>query len=164
MRATLTVRRSRPGAGRFEIRRATASDIPPLLGLAREYWSFEGINGFDDAVARRALELYFTSPQYGSAWIAFDGPMPIGYLIGCYVFSLEHGGMTAELDEFFVRESARGDGAGSKLLESAEVGFRKDGCTSVFMEVGHDNDDASRFYMRHGYAPREKYRTLTKPL
>jgi GNAT superfamily N-acetyltransferase len=37
-----------------------------------------------------------------------------------YVFSLEHLGLMAEIDEFFVLSSQRGRGIGAELLKAAE--------------------------------------------
>lgn len=41
-------------------------------------------------------------------WIAMDADKPIGYLLAVYVFSLEHLGLTAEIDEFYVVPEQRG--------------------------------------------------------
>lgn len=44
----------------------------------------------------------------------------VGYLLCVHDFSLEHLGLTAEIDEFFVAPSRRGNGLGGKLLPAAE--------------------------------------------
>ena len=38
-----------------------------------------------------------------AAWVALADRVPIGYLLAVYVLSLEHLGLTAEIDEFYVR-------------------------------------------------------------
>jgi [ribosomal protein S18]-alanine N-acetyltransferase len=45
----------------------------------------------------------------------------------------------------------RSDGVGSALLTSAEKRLKKDGCRTVLLETGVDNDSAIRFYKKHGY-------------
>ena len=52
------------------------------------------------------------------------------------VFSLEHGGLMAEIDEFFVLPGARGQGAGGQLLEAAELALRQRGCLRVQLQLG----------------------------
>jgi len=80
------------------------------------------------------------------------------------VFSLEHLGVTAEVDEFFVLPEKRRSGAGSKLLLAAEREFSRRGCTNVSLQLSKDNKLAREFYSRHGYTERSKYELLDKTL
>jgi GNAT superfamily N-acetyltransferase len=48
-------------------------------------------------------------------WIAMAADRPVGYLLAVYVFSLEHLGLTAEIDEFYVLPEQRGGGVGAAL-------------------------------------------------
>ena len=83
-----------------------------------------------------------------------NGP-PVGYLLAVYVFSLEHLGLTAEIDEFFVLPSARGRGIGEELLRLAEAEFVRRGCTNVSLQLGRGNDRARTFYRALGYGERD---------
>ena len=87
-----------------------------------------------------------------------------GYLLAVYVFSLEHLGLTAEIDEFFVLPSARGKGLGDALLRLAEAEFLRRGCTNVALQLGRGNDQARVFYRAHGYSERAGYELLDKML
>lgn len=78
----------------------TSNEIPALLRLVAEYWIFEDI--------------------------ARAGHDAAGYLLAVYVFSLEHLGLTAEIDEFFVLPSFRG------------------------REIGRENDRGRASYCEHG--------------
>ena len=51
-----------------------------------------------------------------------------------------------------IRPRARRSGYGSELLRAAEQRLRAGGCGAVLLEVAVDNDDAIRFYKRHGYS------------
>jgi GNAT superfamily N-acetyltransferase len=62
-----------------------------------------------------------------------------------YVFSLEHLGLTAEIDEFFVLPSVRSHGLGDGLLHRAEAEFVRRGCTNVALQLGRGNDRARVF-------------------
>ncbi len=146
----------------MSIRGVTAVDIPDLLVLVKEYWNFEDIAGFDPAAIARQLEHYCEDARLGAGWIASAGNRPVGYLLGVYVFSLEHRGMTAEIDEFFVLPSARGQGIGSTLLDAAEAEFRRAGCTNVQLQLGRGNDAAREYYRRRGYGERAGYELLDK--
>jgi GNAT superfamily N-acetyltransferase len=146
------------------IRTANASDIAALLELVREYWAFEGVPGFDPERCARALRLLFGRPNLGTCWIAEHDGVAVGYLLACFVFSLEHGGLTAEIDELFVRKESRGAAIGGRLLSTAGTVLREAGCTSVALQLGRGNDVARAFYHRHGYTEREGYELLDKTL
>ena len=60
------------------------------------------------------------APERGDCWVADTGSDLVGYLLAAYIFSLEHGGLTAEIDELFVTAAGRSAGVGSQLLENAE--------------------------------------------
>jgi ribosomal protein S18 acetylase RimI-like enzyme len=146
------------------IRPIGSIDIPALLPLVEEYWRFEDISGFDPARVAIELERLFADPALGSAWIASIGPDAVGYLLAAYVFSLEHLGLTAEIDEFFVLPSQRGHAIGSKLLKTAEDELVRRRCTNVSLQLGHGNEKARAFYRRHGYGERAGYELLDKML
>ena len=148
----------------MNVRRLTADGIPGVLPLVEQYWIFEDIQGFDAAAVRRELERLCADPRLGAGWIAEDEGRAVGYLLAVYVHSLEHLGLTAEIDEFFLLPSARGHGAGVALLEAAEAEFRRVGCTNVSLQLGRGNDAAREFYQRRGYAERSGYELLDKML
>jgi ribosomal protein S18 acetylase RimI-like enzyme len=147
-----------------EIRPATAHDIPALLPLVEQYWFFEGIEGFDGARVGGELARAVASPDLASAWIAIAKGQSAGYLLAVYVFSLEHLGLTAEIDEFFVLPSARDQGIGEELLRLAEADFVRRRCTNVSLQLGRGNDRARAFYRAHGYGERAGFELLEKML
>jgi len=147
-----------------EIRPVTTHDIPALLPLVEQYWLFEDISGFDGPSVSRELERAVTTPGLSSGWIAQAKGQTVGYLLAVYVFSLEHLGLTAEIDEFFVLPSARGQDIGEELLRLAEAEFVRRECTNVSLQLGRGNDRARAFYRAQGYAERAGYELLDKKL
>jgi ribosomal protein S18 acetylase RimI-like enzyme len=147
-----------------EIRPAMAADIPALVPLVEQYWLFEDIEGFDAARVGRELAGLLSDARLGSAWIAQVKGRSVGYLIAVYVFSLEHHGLTAEIDEFFVLPSARGRKVGEELLRLAEAEFIRRRCTNVSLQLGRGNDRARAFYRRQGYGERAGFELLDKIL
>jgi GNAT superfamily N-acetyltransferase len=135
-----------------------------LVPLVSEYWAFEGMQGFDKDRISLQLKRLFQNTSLGAGWIAFSGNRPIGYLLAVYVFSLEHSGITAEIDEFFVLSSHRGTGVGAGLLAAAESQFAQVGCLNVSLQLGRENEAARDFYHRHGYKHRSGYTLLEKNL
>jgi len=148
----------------MNVRRITAAEISAVLPLVEQYWIFEDIQGFHEAAIRRELERICADPRLGGGWIAEDGGRAVGYLLAVYVHSLEHLGLTAEIDEFFLLPSARGHGGGVAMLDAAEAEFRRMGCTNVSLQLGRGNDAAREFYRRRGYSERSGYELLDKML
>jgi GNAT superfamily N-acetyltransferase len=148
----------------LQIRQATTDDVPVLLPLMEAYWAFEGISGFDPPRVSGQLTRLFSEPRLGYGWIAFLDGQPAGYLLAVYVFSLEHLGLTAEIDEFMVLDQHRGHGVGSALLGIAESTFTRAGCTRVSLQLSRHNDAARAFYHRQGYSERSGYELLDKAL
>jgi GNAT superfamily N-acetyltransferase len=118
----------------------------------KAYWAFEGISGFDSPRVSEQLTRLFSEPRFGYGWVAFLDGQPVGYLLAVYVLSLEHLGLTAEIDELMVLDQQRGRGVGSALLRIAESTFTQAGCTNVSLQLSRRNDSARAFYHRQGYS------------
>jgi GNAT superfamily N-acetyltransferase len=148
-----------------EIRRAAVDDVPALLALVEQYWRFENLEGFGRERVEPALCRLLSQPALGAGWLALDADgTPGGYLLAVYVFSLEHLGLTAEIDEFFVLPQLRGQRVGTRLLQAAEQAFVAAGCTNVSLQLGRGNDRARALYARCGYCPRPGFELLDKTL
>lgn len=147
-----------------QVRKADASDISTLLPLVAAYWDFESVSGFEVERVAVQLERLLSEPTLGAGWIALVDNLPVGYLLAVYVFSLEHLGLTAEIDELFVVPSGRNAGAGSELLKVAEAEFTQIGCTNASLQLSLGNDAARQFYHRRGYEKRSGYELLDKML
>ena len=146
------------------IRAITANDIPELLTLVEQYWLFEELPGFEPTAVAKQLQRLCGDPRLGAGWIAHAGQKPAGYLLAVHVFSLEQLGLTAEIDEFFVLPSCRGQGLGAGLLQAAEAEFLRAGCTNVSLQIGRGNEAAREFYRRNGYSDRAGFKLLDKVL
>jgi GNAT superfamily N-acetyltransferase len=146
------------------IRPIAATDIPAVLPLVEQYWIFEDIAGYDETRIGRELLRLCDDPRLGAGWIAEEGGRPVGYLLAVFVFSLEHLGLTAEIDEFLVLPSARGHGTGHALLAAAEAESTRRECRNISLQLGRGNEAARDFYRRQGYSERSGFELLDKML
>lgn len=146
------------------VRRVGPGEIAALLPLVAQYWEFEAIPDVAPTVVQAQLERLVSSPTLGAAWVATNAQGPVGYLVVVYVFSLEHRGLTAEIDEFFIIPEFRACGLGSKLLADAEAESVRRGCTNISLQVASSNRGAHCFYRRHGYSERSAFLLLEKDL
>jgi GNAT superfamily N-acetyltransferase len=153
-----------PAVRTVNIRAAAPRDIPQLLSLIRRYWEFERIEGFEALRLEMQLQRLLGDPRLGAAWVAEEKGALLGYLITVLVLSLEHGGIMAEIDEFFVLPEARSRGVGAQLLAAAEAALGARGCVRLQLQLGVDNLAARGFYQHRGYAARAGYQLFDKTL
>ena len=143
---------------------ASKDRIPVLAELMRQYWEFEQIRGFEAAHAEKLLNEFLSHPDFGRGWIAFNDNQVLGYLLCSRMFSFEHGGSTAAIDELYVIAEARGQGVGTLLVNTAEAAMRELGCVHIEMEVQQRNFRAQQFYSLLGFASRTGYSMMHKAL
>ncbi len=146
------------------IRTAVPADVARIAPLVRQYWDFESIAGFDQPRIESLLRGLLAAPERGACWVAeVDGTL-VGYLLAAFIFSLEHGGEMAEIDEFFVTPAGRSTGVGSRLLQTAQREMGAGGLIRVQLQLAVGNERARTFYRRHGFASRAGYELIDKPL
>jgi GNAT superfamily N-acetyltransferase len=146
------------------IRQATIADAQEIASLVERYWAFESLEGFDRGRVVAVLVKLLSEPALGACWIAeVDGQL-CGYLIAVFMLSLEHGGLMAEIDEFYVSADNQSLGLGTSLLRRAEAEMKQRGFIRLQLQLGIDNERGREFYERHGFASRSGYQLLDKPL
>jgi GNAT superfamily N-acetyltransferase len=140
------------------------ADVAGVSALAERYWDFESIAGFDPARIAALLSSLLSQPERGACWVAETDGRLCGYLLAVFMFSLEHGGLMAEIDEVFVTQDMRSAGLGSLLVTQAERELAKQGLVRLQLQLGVGNDRARCFYERHGFRRRAGYELFDKPL
>jgi ribosomal protein S18 acetylase RimI-like enzyme len=146
------------------IRLATTEDASAIAALVRRYWVFESIGGFDLRRVRTLLRAVLSQPDLGACWVAEADGRLCGYLLAVFMFSLEHGGLMAEIDELFVSSAKRRAGVGSRLVTAAARDLGRRGLVRLQLELGVDNKRALQFYRRHGFRRRAGFQLLDKAL
>ena len=146
------------------VRAACIEDVPALARLVEQYWSFEGIDGFDLDRVQHLLRDALSVNDRVLCWLAECEGEIGGYLLAVLVFSLEHGGMMAEIDEFFVSPAFRKRGSGAALLQQAESVLRESGVQRLQLQLGAGNARARDFYAAREYAARSGFDLWDKAL
>jgi GNAT superfamily N-acetyltransferase len=155
--------RARPRTNEV-IRPATPADVSGIAPLVERYWEFEGITGYHRPRIEALLEQLLSTPDRGAIWVADTGAGPCGYLLAVFMFSLEHGGMMAEIDEIFVLPEMRPSGIGALLLAVAERDMEARGLRRLQLQLGVENHRGRAFYFSHGFVARAGYELLDKSL
>ncbi|HTH46875.1 MAG TPA: GNAT family N-acetyltransferase [Candidatus Limnocylindria bacterium] len=90
-----------------------------------------------------------------------DGKL-LGVAYGCAILSVEHGGQSGWLDEFYVRPEYRGLGIGARLLAQFIRVATTRGWRAIDLEVEADHQRVVSLYERHGFRPHSRSRFFRK--
>ncbi len=139
----------------MKVRDATSADAAALDAMIRELAAFEAHAGdlaFSVEQLARALA---GDPPRLHAIIAEDAGGPAGFVTYSIDFAIWTGGDVVRVDDVFVRERARGGGAGTRLMQRiAELALA--GGMSCRWEIEPANRRAQRFYGTLGVEIRDK--------
>jgi GNAT superfamily N-acetyltransferase len=133
-------------------------DVAMLVGLMRDFYSESGFVLEEERAAAAFREL-LGRPELGRIWLAesgCEGGRPggavAGYIVVTFVFAMEHGGLAAVVDDFYVRPEARGEGLGKATLAAVRRACEELGMRAMRVEVGADNFVARAVYRSAGFA------------
>jgi GNAT superfamily N-acetyltransferase len=153
----------------MEIRIATKADVETVAELNRLLFR-EDAGSRDpfidiEAASGEATSYFeeFISGESTTVFLAEKGKTTVGYLGGRYsALSRLRPMSTAELEGMYVRESFRGQQAGSLLIEAFFGWAKKKGAGRARVSAYFNNESARRLYERFGFT--SKSVTLDMPL
>ncbi len=144
------------------VRPARPGDADNIASLVERYWEFENIHGFESSRTLSLITHFLSHESLGKCWVAEIGGHLVAYLLVVYMFSLEHGGLMAEIDEFFIVAEYRSQGVGTALLREAEQTMAQAGLKRLQLQL-KSNNVGRRFYEKMEFEPRG-YLLMDKPL
>jgi GNAT superfamily N-acetyltransferase len=134
------------------MREAGQGDVATLTGLMREFYAESGYV-LQEPQAAAAFEALLAGPELGRVWLVERDGEPAGYVVVTFVFAMEHGGLAAVVDDFFVRPEARGEGLGKAALAAVRRACEALGVRAMRVEVGVNNVRAQAVYRSAGFEP-----------
>jgi len=136
----------------FEIRRATADDIPAIVAmLADDPLGARRESPDDPAPYRAAFERLERDPNQHLVVAVRDG-RTVGTLQLTVVPGLSRRGATRSIIEGVrIHADERGNGLGTELIKWAVEESRRQGCVLVQLTSDASRTDARRFYERLGF-------------
>jgi len=129
----------------FKLRRYSPGDFKRLLAIDQACFA-EGI-AYPEEEMR-----YFLERASAITLVGTEEAKVQGFVIADRGRPLRGGGSVGHIVTIDVAPSAQGRNLGSLLLTSAEEELRNARCSHVALEVAVDNENALRFYKRHGYS------------
>lgn len=137
--------------------------LDKILPLCAAFHTSEGISSTEeDRIA--ALSPLLDGSPYGAIYVIGPVRAPIGYIVICFGWSVEFGGLDAIVDELFVRPSVRGRGIATEALVSLPNALSSFGLRAIHLEVDRENEAALKLYRRAGFETRERYMFMSRKL
>ncbi|BCM88881.1 hypothetical protein IAD21_00723 [Abditibacteriota bacterium] len=138
-------------------RRATALDIALLVEMMEEFYN-EANYSLDYQWAVRSFTGLFANEANGAVWIVDVASEPAGYIVLTLHFSMEYGGLSASIDDLFVRSACRRLGVGRVALDALLAECRRRHVLAVQVETAPDNVAAKSLYQSCGLELRDDRR------
>lgn len=142
---------------------AKPDDLERLLPLVAAFHAEEGIETTEEFRRAALLPLLSGSP-HGAAYLIGPARAPIGYLVICFGWSVEFGGLDGILDEIYLRPKVRGRGIAAEVLHALPKALAGGGLRALHLEVNRGNERVQRLYTRAGFTPRSDYMLMSKRL
>jgi len=138
---------------------AKPDDLPRLQSLVAAFHTQEGITQSDKDRAATLIPLLEGIP-HGAAYLIGPKNGPVGYIVISFGYSVEMGGISGGIDEFYIRKNVRGRGMGSEVLRSLMPALAEYGIKAMHLEVKHNDASAKRLYSRLGFTLRNGYHLM----
>jgi GNAT superfamily N-acetyltransferase len=105
----------------------------------------------DRAHAAEAFTALLADDRLGRVWLIEQGSEAVGHVVVTFVFGMEYGGVTAVVDDFYVRSASRGAGLGTAALAEVRRACAELGMRAMRVEVGRDNAVTQAVYRHVGF-------------
>lgn len=149
------------GHGQLDIRLATPVDVDTVSALLAVQLAEHEVE-IEPTRLRAAVLGMLEDPQRGFVLLAFSGAAVVGVACLPLTWTLEHGGLSAWLDELYVIPARREHGIGRALLRAACAHARKLGCAAIDLEVEASHARAANLYVREGFERHRRTRFVLR--
>jgi GNAT superfamily N-acetyltransferase len=123
------------------------ADILRLLSTQLREHHIEISEAGLDAAVRGVIE----NPERGLFLVAYLDRRCAGVAYVSFVWTLEHGGFSAWLEELYVEPELRAGGIGTALLHAVLAECESLGCGALDLEIDADHERVRGLYERHGF-------------
>ncbi|NUH64403.1 GNAT family N-acetyltransferase [Sulfitobacter sp. S0837] len=137
--------------------------LDKLVGLVAAFHAEAGIEMTDEQ-RRTGLAPLLEGIPHGAAYLIGPPRAPIGYVVICFGWSVEFGGLDAMIDEIYVRPGVRKRGIASEAMIALPRALAQGGLRAVHLEVDRNNTAALKLYQRAGFQSRENYMLMSRRL
>jgi ribosomal protein S18 acetylase RimI-like enzyme/catechol 2,3-dioxygenase-like lactoylglutathione lyase family enzyme len=145
-------------ANDFDIRPARRDDLPQVIALLRSQLEEHDVT-LEDAALAGATRALVEQPSLGRVLVAAgdDGTLA-GVAVLSFMWTLEHGGRAAWLDELYVAPGRRRHGLGRRLTKAALAVAAEHGAIALDLEVEDGHEAAEELYRSMGFRRHRRVR------
>ena len=134
----------------IDIRQATRTDIPALVGLQHQLFSIEQAFHPDPEKQYRGLELLLTS-DLAQVYVAEQSGRVVGMLTVQILISTAQGGPVGLVEDVVVDAAHRGQGIGEAMLKHLRQWSLRQGLSRLQLLADQDNKRALEFYRKQAW-------------
>lgn len=127
------------------------SDCDITLQMMQEFYTIDQYP-FDLEISKSLFKQFVTNENLGKGWLIYFENEVVGYIILTFIFSFEHQGLIAFLDELYIKETARGKGIGKQSLQFIQQQAPKLSLKIIYLEVEPHNETAQKLYIANDFA------------
>ena len=142
---------------------ATTEDLPRVAPLVEAFATETG-RGPDPETLEAALVSLLDGAPQGALWLIGPRRAPVGYVTVGFGWSLEAGGLVAEVDQLFIRPAVRRRGMGGEALDALARTLGEAGARAIRIAVPEEDAKSHRFYARARFRARTDRVTLVRTL
>lgn len=143
------------GSDAARLREARTEDCEQLVELMAEFYA-ESDYPLNRQRAAAAFRHLLERPALGRAWFVTESGSTAGYIVLTIGFSMEYGGLSAFIDDFYIRPGHRGRGLGHKTLDAVKRWASEYGIRALHLEVGRDNGAGQAVYRKAGFRDNDR--------
>ena len=140
---------------------ATAEDADRLLAMLVACHDERGVT-LDHERREAALRPLLEGSPLGAAYLIGPRKAPVGFIAVTFGWSLETGGMTADVGEFWIRPGVRGRGLGTEVLTALLPTLEQAGVRAIRFFPDGDGDRRNALFTRLRFAAREDSRVMVR--
>jgi ribosomal protein S18 acetylase RimI-like enzyme len=126
------------------------ADLTALVSIFEAQLREHDIATSPDSLAA-VLRTLSVQPQHGLILTASHDDSLIGVAYAASILSLEHGGWSGWLEEFYVLPAWRGRGVGSRLLAAVIAAAKERGWPALDLEVDSSHTRVVSLYTRNNF-------------
>lgn len=141
----------------LQLELAGPADQDAVFELLLQQYADHSIRVSRDLLVR-AVAAVLADQNLGFIVVARDGPRVVGMAYVAFIWSLEHCGRSAWLEELFVIPEQRGRGIGEALVRAVVDRVTQSGCPAIDLEVDYGHSRAEHLYRREGFTPLRRAR------
>lgn len=143
-----------------QLRLARPEDLDRLLAMVAACHSEAGRETDPDTLSP-ALSPLLDGTPLGCAYLIGPARAPLGYAIITFGWSIEAAGMTACLEQIYMRPAIRRRGIATEVMLALPKALASGGIAAMTLRA--DEPD-QKLWLRAGFRPRDRATVLEKPL